>query len=666
MILPREYTALPAGVPINPMQELVVPHMDKDYNIMLAGPTASGKSTAIYMCGWKYIEAGDRIGYIGIMRALAQEKSDDLDDPEHPWNDVARTVISGEYTYDEMKQKEIDEAQFVCITPESLASRLRHPNSERNRFLGQIKLLVIDEIHLLGDEGRGAHLEAALMEFCLLYPDVQLLGLSATVPNVEDVCGFMTKLNGKYTAKLVSDYRSVPLVKHYIPVLQQGTYAEYKQRVVDHCAHIRMDNAADQFMYAVFSKAFGNELVKKMQEDYGINAEFHNANIEKESRRSIERRFKDKNLKDLVSTSTLFTGVNLPARHIVITAVTAGGGPIPAHQLLQAIGRAGRPRYDSQGDAWVLIPKNPNRPEEFEFHKNRIENGEPVKSTMQEPEYLAVHLLGAIYVNRVNNLESFKAWFKRTLAYEQIHPSYREKEATRICEETIEALSSKKVRMLVDKAGTFELTRRGVIAAQMYLCPYHFSDLLANLGRLFALNSYTDHDIAKAFGMCFGFQSQASTMEKNECVPAFWGTVADMYLKAVSVCYLRIQSERIPSVLYNLDFQIREDAQRLHAACVRAHAESQIDNWDVPQERVDHLFLRLIKKLSAAEADLAISKFTKRERKLLNEMGIYSMQEVRDNLSLAREVLKPERLLVLGLTDAAGNEKRKVRAFGGR
>lgn len=668
IILPREFTALPEGVPINAAQELVVPHMDKEYNILFCAPTASGKSTAIYMCGNKYLEQGKRICYIGIMRALAQEKADDLDDPDHPWNDVARTVISGEYVHDADKQREIDDALFICITPESLASRLRHPNSERNKFLSQIGLLVVDEVHLIGEQGRGSHLEVALMDFAYNYPQTQLLALSATVPNVQEVGAFMSGLNGKHTQVIVSNYRSVPLNRHFIPIPAYLGMEAQKRAVMDMAVSIRQQKPDQQFMYAVFSKQFGSDLQKYMNEECGIGAEFHNANLERDDRRTIEKNFKGRGLFDLISTSTLFTGVNLPARNVVVTAVTAGMKDIPAHTLNQAIGRAGRPRYDKEGDAYIGIPTKrrdaPEEDEEFKRHKNRILNGEDVESWMLERAELATHFLGAVYTGRVKNEATFLSWIKRTLAYQQLPVKVRDAEVIRILTSLVDLLKNKHLRMIYVYNEEYRLTPRGKIAAQMYLNPFHFADLLKNLSEYFALDAPGDQELAKAFGACSDFASLASRKELNFC-HSFWaGTIGQDYIKSCSVCLYRVKGEKVPIELYNIDYLVRDNAPRYHVACQRILNEAPDDAWDVTQDRLDTIFHRLIKKCSEQEAELALAKFTKRERRVLNEMGLYTVDEVLSNMSQVKEVITDERLFALNLVDASGAPKRTLLSIG--
>jgi replicative superfamily II helicase len=663
-ILDRKYTALPTGVSLNEMQEMIVPHMDKEYNLLVSAPTASGKSTAMYMLGNKWLEKGKRIVYIGIMRALAQEKSDDLNEYGHPWGKYKHTVISGDYRMDADKQREVDAAQIICITPEALASRMRHPKSEKNKWMSEIGLLVIDEIHLLTQEDRGTNMEAALIEFTHVFPETQLLGLSATVPNAQHISDWMTKLNGKHTHMIVSTYRPVPLRKHYLDYDPGDSREESEDARIDHILRLLMEKPDQQFLIGVWHKQFGEKIAKALWDELEIRADFHNANKTKDDKKLIEQRFKTGINRVLISTSTLFTGVNLPARNVIITAVEAAKQNISAFELLQAAGRAGRPRYDTEGDAYFLIPDS-----RMTIHVNRIENGELVISQMDKTNWLATHFLGAMYVGHIHNFDTFSKWFDRTLAQHQKDYSADKKQSM------LSNVLSDMVRrgmVRVDEAKeTFTLTRRGIICAQMYLDPYHFSDLLMNLQKYTGLTRPTDHDLANAIGRCSGFLSHSVTNNEMASIQQMVKddkSIPREYLKAVSVVLYRIQGDgngikgNIPGTLSNVNFQIWEDIPRLHAAVMRAFAECE--RWDISEDRLDVIFTRVMKKLNEKDAELAIGRFTKGERRKLQAIGLYSIADVKDNPYQAATVLSDERLRELGMIGASGEIKQRAVGFG--
>lgn len=642
MIIDRCYTGLPEGVPLNEMQELLVPHMDEDYNVIVAAPTASGKSQAITMFGHKHLMNKKRVCYIGIMRALAQEKSDDWNEEGHPWKTRRKTVISGDYKMDATKQIEIDNAEIICITPESLASRLRHPKSQRNQWLSEIGVLVVDEVHLLSADDRGTNMEAALIEFSYEFPNVQIVALSATMPNVNEVGKWLTKLNGKHTEVITSDYRPVVLTKHY-EKFYSTTVEDSEPERIDMIMDLLEAKEDQQFMIAVWKKSFGKKIEDALKEAR-IPAAFHNANHDRITRRSIEQSFKSGQLRALVSTSTLFTGVNLPARNVVITAVEAGQRDVPVYELQQAMGRAGRPRYDTEGDVYVFLPAGSAL-----RHERRIENGEPITSCMHQREWLAMHFLGALYLGRIKDVDGFSAWFDRTLAQHQ--QQFTEQHKKTLLAGVLQDMRQRRMVMYDNYTHEFRLAHRGKIAAQMYMDPYHFSDLLMNLRRYISLSNPNDVDLAVAMGSCRGFADLSLSRAEREAIPDAIlqraGVYKD-YLKACATVWYRINGINVPPVLANTNWAIFEDMPRLHAAVARANDE--VERWtDITPERLDLLFTRVIMRCTEQHAEFGLKKFTRKERKALHGLGLYSFRDAQSNLSQVVRVIPFSRCLELGL-----------------
>lgn len=656
IILDTDYTGLPEGVPINPAQELVVPYIDDpDVNILCAWPTGSGKSTAITMVGAQHLFERERVAYIGIMKALAQEKADDWKDKKHPWSVLNRAVISGDYRMDKDKEKEINRADLISITPESLASRLRHPDSERNRWLSEVGLLAIDEIHLLTAPDRGTHMEAGLMEFTAEFPKCQLLGLSGTVPNVEDIAKWMTKLNGKQTVILKSDYRPVPIEWHWVEYDPGYSRDESEDNRIDIIIDLIRSKPKEQFMVAVWQKVFGNK-IKDALRKAGIKAEFHSANSDKAERSRIEQGFRNGIVPVVISTSTLFTGVNLPSPNMIITATESNRKPIPAYEILQAAGRAGRVKFNKEGHVYVLLTAR-----SADMHKARILRGEPVESHMAEVPILATHFLGACYLGRITSAATFHTWFSRTLAYDQLH--FTEVETTTLLNSVMNDMESRRMVKLEQHTGEIKLTYRGQIAAQMYMDPYHFFDVIMNLHKYAGLENPSDLDLGIALGRLSGFrQPGPSKLERQACQDEVLNTVPEEYAKSVACVLYRVRGENVPPPLSNTNFMVYEDMSRMHSACLRAHDECE--HFAMTNERINGVFIRVIRRCSEQDAELQLKSFSPSERKKLFSIGLYSLRDVQDNIEMASTLIPRERLMALGALSKSGGTIK--RAFGGR
>ncbi|MHA1852769.1 MAG: helicase-related protein, partial [Candidatus Heimdallarchaeaceae archaeon] len=143
------------------------------------------------------------------------------------------------------------------------------------------------------------------------------------------------------------------------------------------------------------------ELVRK-----GIS--FHHAGLNTQQRRIIEETFKEGSIKILTATPTLAAGVNLPARYVIIKSiyrydVTFGSRPIPVLEFKQQSGRAGRPQYDTRGDA-IVIAKTDYEAEEL-FDRYILADTEDIESRIATEPALRRIVLGQIATGNTQNLE---------------------------------------------------------------------------------------------------------------------------------------------------------------------------------------------------------------------------------------------------------------------
>ena len=90
---------------------------------------------------------------------------------------------------------------IIVTTNEKADSLLRH----RAKWMDNISLVIADEVHLLNDAGRGPTLEIVLARLLQVNPDIQVLALSATIGNVDEIAGW---LKAKF---IVTDWRPVSL-----------------------------------------------------------------------------------------------------------------------------------------------------------------------------------------------------------------------------------------------------------------------------------------------------------------------------------------------------------------------------------------------------------------------------------------------------------------------
>jgi replicative superfamily II helicase len=151
----------------------------------------------------------------------------------------------------------------------------------KDNFIKKVGALVVDESHMISSPGRGDHLEVGLINFIKNNPLSRIVLLSATMPNIEDISGWLKKISNKECFVVNSDYRPCPLKIHYEPYDDSFTgYNQTEQEKINKCLDIIEHYNKDKFLVFVHTKKTG-EMLKIALVEAGIDTEFHNANLEK-------------------------------------------------------------------------------------------------------------------------------------------------------------------------------------------------------------------------------------------------------------------------------------------------------------------------------------------------------------------------------------------------
>ncbi len=165
-------------------------------NLVLAIPTASGKSLVAYLAILASVLRGGKGLYIVPLRALAAEKYEDLKEFEPLGMKVGISV--GDY---DSVDPTLEKFDVIVATSERADSLLRH----RTNWLQQLTVVVADEVHLINDADRGPTLEITLAKLRQVNPKAQVLALSATIKNSDQLAKWLEAEHVK------SEWRPVPL-----------------------------------------------------------------------------------------------------------------------------------------------------------------------------------------------------------------------------------------------------------------------------------------------------------------------------------------------------------------------------------------------------------------------------------------------------------------------
>lgn len=421
-----------------PPQERAVPLVLKGKNLVLAVPTASGKSMVAYLAAVKRVlEDRGKVLYIVPLRALAAEKLEDLQKFERLGIRVGMSI--GDY---DDSDRHIEELDILVATSEKADAIMRH----RSEWVRSMSLVIADEVHLMNDPGRGPTLEITLTKLRMLNPKVQVIALSATVGNSKEMADWLgaehvamgwrpVKLKeGVYLEDTINftdnSRRKVKQLDDPVWSLVKDTIDEGGQALVFVNTRKSTETLAIRFARLIKDKpdeAFGKELNEGFQDEHtslGLSLKdcmkhgmaFHNAALSNDHRRLVERSFKAGKIKCIVATPTLAAGINLPARRVVVRDVNrfddGGYVPLPVMEVKQMCGRAGRPRYDPYGEA-VLLAKTVDQSHML-FENYLLGEPEDVESKVGNEHVLRAHVLALIATDTANTRAAILDFLRRT------------------------------------------------------------------------------------------------------------------------------------------------------------------------------------------------------------------------------------------------------------
>ncbi|MDE1724292.1 MAG: DEAD/DEAH box helicase [Thaumarchaeota archaeon] len=436
-----------------PQEKTVKAGLLEGKNILVSAPTASGKTLIATLAIIKNLsEKKGKIVYLSPLKALASEKFNEFKKLESVdlGKNMKIQISTGDF---DVSDRNLGNNDILVLTNEKMDSIIR----QGAEWVDEISLVIADEVHLLGDDDRGPTLEIVLTKLKLLPSKPQILALSATVTNADEIADWLE-------CKLVhSEWRPVPLFEG---VYDQGTVTMQDDKKFEIKTSIRgppvdlgldsLKNGGQAILFAetrarsVSLATKASEAVSKMlqSEEKEQLAEtsqkilddnehtdliktlaglikngvaFHHAGLNPNCRDVVESEFRNKRIKILASTPTLAAGVNLPARRVVISNVTrydakyGANKPISILEYKQLCGRAGRPQYDKYGEA--IIVGNSNKEEIFDYYINGTP--EPILSKLTGDKALRIHLLSFVSTNPGIKGEDIVDFFSKTLSGSQ-------------------------------------------------------------------------------------------------------------------------------------------------------------------------------------------------------------------------------------------------------
>jgi helicase len=417
-----------------PPQREALPIALSGEDLVLSAPTASGKSLIAYLGILRCIrEKGLKSLYIVPLKALAWEKYDDLKSLEKLGLRVG--ISTGDLDSSDPWLRSYD---VIVSTSEKCDSLLRH----RADWVHDVGIVIADEIHLLGDGERGPTLEVLLTKLRRSVPQAQIVALSATISNAEEIASW---IGGKLVR---SDWRPVPL-RYGVANDWRITYDDCEvervgkrgslveslvidsidcggQVLVFVSSRRRAESLAERLARAISAEGLDldlgeNRFAAKLGGCLKRGAAFHHAGLTNEMRRAVEDGFREGKIKAIAATPTLAAGVNLPARRVIVKELyrydpNFGSVPISVMEFKQMAGRAGRPKYDQMGEA-ILLTDKPWLARKYVEGKE-----EPVDSKLGSIRALRSHMLSLIATGFSTDERSLMEFISSTLFARQFDP----------------------------------------------------------------------------------------------------------------------------------------------------------------------------------------------------------------------------------------------------
>ncbi|WP_135534842.1 DEAD/DEAH box helicase [Halostella pelagica] len=478
-----------------------------DESVVAAIPTASGKT---FVAELAMLTSEGPSLFIVPLRALATEKYETFQ--ELPGVSVG--IATGDF---DASDEELGDHDIVVATSEKVDSAIRNGAG----WVEDIGCAVVDEIHLLDSRSRGPTLEVTIANLQRLTPDLQIVGLSATVDNADEVADWLDAelvtaewrpvdlRTGVYADGAITfeggDTRAVPadgdapteaLVRDAVAeggqclvfVNSRGAAHDLARDLADEGVvsdatsegetaangGVRGDPAAvAEEIRSTATTGTGTALAEYAE----TGVAFHHAGLRSEHRSNVEAAFRDRVLSVICATPTLAAGVNVPARRVVVRDhhryTDDGVESLPVLEVHQMFGRAGRPGLDPYGEA-VLVGDGDDAADLRERYIGA--DPEAVTSKLANDDALRTHVLATVASGFADSREDLLEVFGSTF-YAHQDP---DADLTGITDDAIAYLEE--AGMIAD-GGDLSATELGELVSQVYVDPLTGADVLAALDR---------------------------------------------------------------------------------------------------------------------------------------------------------------------------------------
>ncbi|KAI8383054.1 hypothetical protein BD560DRAFT_444155 [Blakeslea trispora] len=409
-------------------------------NLVISAPTGSGKTATMELAIIRLLfnkGSHSKVIYMAPTKSLCSERVRDWQQKFLPLG-----FECNEFTGDteDTSVAMLKKTSIIITTPEKWDAITRR-SIDQPQWIQCVNLFLIDEVHIL-NEKRGACLEACVSRMKTMANNLRFIAISATVPNVSDIAiwlnakpisfseeyrpiklkrfvyGYQHAEDNMFLFDRKLDWKLLDLIQKHSdnkPVLIFCSTRKSTQQACDTIARL-MDKKNLQSLSEQPSPIhpFKEKVLAKYAKR-GIG--FHHAGLDLSDRSKIESLFMDRVIRVIATTSTLAVGVNLPA-HLVIIKSTQGyqNGGLDEYSdidLLQMIGRAGRPGLDTSGCAVIMTTLQMEQK-----YRSLISGTTNIESRLHEN--LIEHLVSELCLRTIQDESSALHWLQSTFLYVRV------------------------------------------------------------------------------------------------------------------------------------------------------------------------------------------------------------------------------------------------------
>ncbi|KAJ3970368.1 hypothetical protein EV361DRAFT_802192 [Lentinula raphanica] len=483
-------------------------------------PTGSGKTVLFELAIIKMLSEARETGelvkcvYVAPTKALCSERYKDWANKFEPLGIKCCELTGDTVQFGKSAWGDAKNATIIITTGEKWDSLTRNWDDHRQQ-LTQVQLFLVDEVHIL-NETRGSTLEVIVSRMKLRGKAVRFVLVSATVPNIQDIASWIGKDAQNGDARVYEfgeDYRPCKLIRHVVSFPRSRGQSDFvfsknldyklfqtlqthsvgKPILIFVSTRKGVFSTADQLVKDFNESAAKKQTLpwtrpgsrvdrifndKRLGEYATLGIGVHHAGLTPSDRRAIEELFLSKILRVVIATTTLAVGVNLPAHTVVIKGVhtfqNSSSVEYSDLDVMQMLGRAGRPQFDKDGIAIIMCET------ELENKYRALVQG---KTTVESSLHLNLseHLNSEIGLGTINNMSSAKEWLKSSFLFQRIqknpkhyalgkdeHQTWEER-VDDIVLQNIESLRNSELISKEDDNDAIMCTEYGDIMSKFYL-----------------------------------------------------------------------------------------------------------------------------------------------------------------------------------------------------